>query len=649
MLIIDQLKKGELPLRVVALGILAGMGLLAAGLFHVQVLSASRYRTSQASQSFRTVRLPAVRGRIFDVNGMPLAENRPTYNVNLYLEELRESFQSTYKERTAGQRLSVSARAALGSEVRYGVVSNLVGRAGVAMGTSLEVDAREFRRHYNERLALPLTVAKDLGMVEVARYMERGGGLPGLELEVQSMRTYPYGSIAAHILGHLRRDDRPQDEDVFTRYSLPDFRGAAGIEAYWEGALGGRPGVKSVLVNNLGYRHSETIWEPALPGANIFLTLDVRVQKRAEEVLRSQGAETRGAIVVMDVHSGDLLAMASAPTFDPNDFVPGISTEKWQLLLDEYLAPQFNRATGMHAPGSIFKIVVGLAALESGTLRPEEIYHSPGYYLLGTGDGKGRKIKDTANGGMPADFDFRKAFKLSSNAYFVHYGLMTGLDDIVALGQRLHLGETTGLPVLRSQELAGIFPTPDWRSRERGGAWYDGDTANLSIGQGYIAVTPVQMAVMTSAVANGGKVLWPRLVARVEPQDAKRAGEAVRLPPARVRDHLGVSERSLRIVREAMLADVEDRDGTGRQAGVEGYRVAAKTGTAQARKRGRMDHITWFVAFGPYEEPEYAVVVMVESGRSGGETCAPLAGEMFKVLRDLKTRPLMRPELARVD
>jgi len=647
MLIIDQLKKGEYQLRLLAWMILLGLGVLASGLFYVQVVSGKSYQASQVNQSFRTVRLPAVRGRILDVNGVALAENRPAYNVNLYLEELRGHFQSAYRQVTLGRRLSGSERDALGRGVRYQVVSNLVALAGQAIQQSVAVDARRFRTHYNERLALPLTVAADLPLVSVARFLEGGVGLPGLELEVQPVRNYPYGSLAAHTIGYLRRDDRPGGEDFLTRYSLPDYRGVVGIEGEFDDHLRGRPGVKSVLVNNLGYRQSETVWEPAEAGDNVYLTLDARVQRSAEAALSSAGGDTRGAVVVMDVHTGDLLALASAPAFDPNEFVPRISQEKWDALMDPRLTPQIHRATaGIYAPGSIFKLVVAMAGLESGVLDPRRVYHSPGYYQLGTGP-RARRIKDTANRGQPDDFDFRKALKLSSNAYFVHYGLLTGLDDIVAIGQRLHLGEKTGLPI--GQEEAGDFPTPEWRAHQRRGLWQDGDTANLAMGQGYITVTPIQMAVMIGAVANGGTVLWPRLVDRVEPQEPGRSRDGYRIPSGRPRDHLGVSGRTLRTLREAMLADVEDDDGTGRRARLEGYRIAAKTGTAQVQKVGPWDHITWFAAFGPYEEPRYAVVVMIESGDSGGETCAPLARQVFEALRSLPETPVVTPAIARVD
>jgi len=631
MLILDQLKRGDRQLRVLALGMLLGLGVLLVGLFYVQVIAGKRYRASQVNQSFRTVRLPAVRGLIVDAQGRPLADNRPVYNVHLYLEELRPLFQAEFARRIEGQRLTRSQRLALGLETRYSVVSNLVARTAEAIGQPLELEAKAFHKHYEQRLALPMPIATDLSLEAVARFVEQATGLPGIELQVLPVRSYPEGSLAAHVLGYLKRDDRPKEEDFFTRYSLPDYRGVVGIEGVWDPSLRGRPGIKSVLVNNLGYRESETVWEPAEAGDTVHLTLDIDIQRAVERALRGRGERARGAIVVMDVETGDVVAMASAPTYEPAGFLPRIHTKAWEALNDPVLLPLFNRASfGFYAPGSIFKIVVALAALEAGILDPERVYHSPGYYQLGSNE-RGRRIRDMANGGMPSSFNFKKAFKQSSNAYFVHYGLLTGLDDIVALGQRLHLGEETWLPI--GQEAAGIFPTPEWRMRARQGRWMEWDTASLSIGQGAVAVTPVQMAVMTSAVANGGRVLWPRLVTRVVPSGSRRDGEPFRIAPGKIRDHLGVSARALEIVREGMLADVEDPEGTGRQARMEGYRIAAKTGTAQVQKPGYMDHITWFVAFGPFEAPRYATVVMIESGDSGGETCAPLAREDFESLR----------------
>jgi penicillin-binding protein 2 len=637
MLIVDQLRRGDPPLRFLALGVLLGLGVLALGLFYVQVLSARRFKESQVSQSFRTVRMPAIRGRVLDNQSVPLADNRPVYTVNLYLEELRPGFQTAYSQAIRGLKLSVAERAALGRQTRYAVVSNLIQQVAAVLRQPVELSPDKFREHYEQRLALPLPVCSDLSPEQVARFVEQAAGLPGLELEVQPVRSYPHGPTAAHVLGYLRRNDRPEEEDLLTRYSLPDYAGAAGIEAVFDLSLRGRPGVKSVLVNNLGYRQSENTWVTSEPGQDVHLTLNLELQRAAEAALRSGGNAVRGAIVLMDVHSGDLLAMVSSPAIEPGRFIPRLRPQDWAAYQDEVLLPLVNRATaGAYMPGSIFKIVVSLAALQAGILDPARVYHSPGYYQLGK-SGRGRIIRDTANGGQPTSFDFRRAFKLSSNAYFIHYGLLTGLDDLVALGERLHLGEKTGIPV--GQESPGIFPTAEWRDHELEGHWFEGDTANLSIGQGKIAVTPIQMAVMTAAVANGGKVLWPRLVARVEPQDPGRRHEGINLASGRVRNELGIAAAHLRRVRDAMVADTEDEDGTGNRARIEGFKMGAKTGTAQVDRFNprRKDHITWFVSFAPAEQPTHALVVMIESGVSGGETCAPIARQVWLAVRNQRS------------
>jgi penicillin-binding protein 2 len=375
------------------------------------------------------------------------------------------------------------------------------------------------------------------------------------------------------------------------------------------------------VVNYLGYRHS--VFDSGEPqsGADVQLTLDLELQARAEAALRGH----RGAAVVMDAHRGDVLVLASAPTFDPGLFTTTMSTQTWASLTNEYRKPLLNRATaGIYAPGSIFKMVVGLAALENG-LDPAEAIYNPGFIEVA-----GRSIKDEV---APGRYDFRRAFLKSSNTYFIHHGLRLGGDSVGSLEKlnsivaRLHLGEETGIPVM--QERSGSYPTRD-AIRRRG--WAPGDMANLCIGQGPIAVTPLQMAVMTAAVVNGGDVLWPRIVERIVPADgAPEIAPAV--PAGAVRDRLGVSEGSLRVVRGAMLADVTDPEGTGREAAVSGMIIGGKTGTAQVTEGRRVvDHITWFASFAETQQRLYSVVVMVESGEGGGRTCAPIARQMFQAI-----------------
>jgi len=659
MLIFDQLRKNDRQLQVLSICVLSGLGLLLLGLWYVQVLSAKRFKNTQISQSFRAVRIPAIRGKILDANGTVLAENRPSYNVNLYLDELRPLFQTRYgdaksqvlgelKKSGANPKLSREQILELGRRTRYQVVSNLFLLVTSALQSPQILDEKQFRQHYDQRLFLPMPVMTGLTPQQTALFVEQAGSFPGFDLDVQPVRVYPHHAVATHLLGHLQRDDSVDDEDVFFNYRMPDYRGVVGIEGVHDEPLRGRTGVKSVLVNSLGYRQAENIWAPAEAGRNVFLTIDLAIQTAAEQALRNApvpySGPPRGAVVVMDPRNGDLIAMASNPTYDPNDLVQHLSPEKAEYLNDPTLRPQINRAMQEnYAPGSIFKIVVGLAGLEAGTLDPEEIYQSQGLYVVGRGE---RPIHDPAG---PGNFNFRRALLKSSNSYFIHEGLKLGVDRIVEMGQRFHLGERSG--ILPHQEAPGILPTREWRKENHGGGWFDGHTANISFGQGELALTPLQVAVVISAIANGGTVFWPRLVSRTEPQDPFAEDPPVTFPSGRTRGLLNVSKRSLDILREAMAADVEDAEGTGKKALVQGLRICAKTGTAQ-RMTGRkvIGHTIWFASFAPYEAPRYVVIVMLETeqGGSGGDNCAPVAHQIYLALqrREQAPKPIKLETLA---
>lgn len=632
MLVFDQLKKNDPQLRVIAWVVAAGLIILLAGLWYVQIVSSRRFVENLKSQSFRTVRLPALRGKILDRHGGELAKNVPTYNLSLYLEDpaLRALFQQQYRAAKGGRKLTRAQAGELARATRYQVVSNVVLRLAGVLQQPVTLDEARFQNHYQQSLALPLPVVTGLSTIQIARFQENSSNPPGLDLEIQPLRVYPRQTSAAHVLGHLKRnEDSVGDEDAFYNYRLPDFTGVAGIESMFDDRLRGRAGAKSVLVNNLGYRQSENIWTPVEAGQNIFLTLDLGVQQAADRALseaRSRYPQTRGAAVVLDVRNGDVLALSSAPVFDPNHFVRGVSHAEWAVLSDPEQHPMLNRAVyGGFPPGSIFKIVVALAALESGW-NPTNIYRSQGHATVGN-----RVIADTAPAG---DYDFRRAFKLSSNSYFIECGLAAGVDRILAIGQRLQFGQRTGL-TLRPDSPA-LLPTREWQ-RENKPVWRDGDTANLCIGQGEVTVTPLQVALMIAAVANGGKVLRPRLVERVQAQELVGTAAVRADSPAQVRDELPVSARTLEVVRAAMLADVEDADGTGRHAALPGWRISGKTGTAQLMKgRTVIDHVTWFASFAPYDQPRYAVVVMVEGGSSGGGTCAPAARKIYEALQKME-------------
>jgi penicillin-binding protein 2 len=487
---------------------------------------------------------------------------------------------------------------------------------------------------------MPYPILKNLNASDIARFQEHFTSNLGVDLELESIRCYPLGRTASHLLGYLIRDDSSQEgEDADYNYRLLDYRGLLGVEAGFDTQLRGRAGGESVLVNNLGYRQSENLWSPPEPGKNLMLTIDLDLQRAAERSLATrQKPDVKAAVVVMDVRSGDVLAMVSSPAVDPNNYIEGFTAAEIARKDDDDLRPQINRATQEnYAPGSVFKVVTGLAALEAG-LNPEKLYEvqadpsRPGRGCIYIGR---RKIEDTA---PPGEYNFRRALERSSNSYFITNGLRAGVDRIVTLAKRFHFGEKTGLPT--RQETRGDLPSLE---RVHAG-WRDGDTANLCIGQGEVAVTPLQMAVAYSAIANGGTVFWPRLALRIESQAPVTHAVVTNFPAGQVRDQLGVSTRSLKILRDAMLAETEDAEGTGRAAVVPGLRICGKTGTAQVKDSANRltGYNFWFASFAPYENPRFAVIVMVQSpgAGSGGSVCAPIAHDIYEeILKKEKSAP----------
>ena len=412
MLIFDQLRRADQQLRWLAALVLAGMLVLLAGLWRVQVLSARKYAESLKDQSVRNVLVAAPRGKILDRNGYLLADNQPRFTVNIYLEDLRNLFYKEYTNNVRpdfvakhpGTKITTAIKAELNRTARYNVVSNIVWEVSSAvLPLPLILNEKQFNKHYNESLALPLQILPDpraassLTPEQVAAFMERAVRVPGVELEVQPTRVYPYRASAVHMIGYVRQEVIHTDEEgIAFEDKTPVLVGKVGIESIYDDQLRGKAGIKSILVNNLGYRQREEVWSPPLAGQNVTLTLDLEIQQAAERALVTAGNVTgpdvRGAAVVMDVRTGDILAMASAPAYDPNLFIGRVTPEVWEHLIDPKLRPMLNRAFyGSYQPGSTFKIITGLAALDAGVMDPHQIYYSPGYFMLGR-----RRIDDTA-------------------------------------------------------------------------------------------------------------------------------------------------------------------------------------------------------------------------------------------------------------
>lgn len=643
MFVFEQLKTTDRRLQVFGGAILIGLLILLGRLWQLQVLSAKTYRAYLENQTFRTVRVPAIRGKILDRNRVPLADNHPTYNLNLYLEELQPRFNFEYtnsvkKEFTnsfPNVKLTRTVIADLEREARYQSVSNLLFQVSASLQNPKLLLEKEFHQHYGQKRSLPLTLLGNLTFGEVAQLLESGSLDSTLDVEIEPRRIYPYSNAIAHLIGYVKREEEPvnrgqepSDEDEINyRFWVPGYKGQKGIEFAFDRELRGKPGVKTVLVNSTQYRQSEELLQPPEPGKNVVLTIDAEIQKTADRVLRQHGEKTRGAVIVMQCQTGDILALASSPTFDPNSFIPRITTADWAQMNDQELLPLFNRAVyGGYLPGSTFKMVVSLACLENG-LDPLAKWYSAGNFRLG------RVWGDLAGVGM---FDFRRAFAHSSNPYFQRHGMIAGPREIIRMGRQLGLGEPTG--ITGGQEHRGYLPNDQDLKKSDGSRWMDGDTANLSIGQGDITVTPLQMAVVTSAVANSGKVLKPRLVIRVGSQEPDSPVNPIRFPASQVRRRLNVSLENLTLLQQAMLDDVEfyDEDrgkwGTGHKAYIKDFRICGKTGTAQKYIKRVKHLITWFVSYAPFENPRYAVVVVIEGGSGGGTTCAPMARQIYQTI-----------------
>jgi penicillin-binding protein 2 len=655
MFIFDLLKNQQQRVRVIAAGIAAGLVALLGGLWFVQVVSAKHFEMDLQRQSFRTVRVSAVRGRILDRTGLPLAENRPHYNAVVYLEELRGQFDTELEQLTHAyvrqhpEIVSVKHKINLKSAVRtqlqlqadYRVVSNLAWNAGALLQEPRALDAKLFLRQTGNYPYMPFQILTNLAPRQVAIFAEQLSSQPALELETQPVRSYPHGAAAAHLVGYVQRKDNFEDEEFSCQYRLPDYEGKSGVEGAFDSQLRGQPGIKSVLVNNRGYRQREETITAAEGGEDIWLTIDLAVQQAAEKALAEAVFNTRGgAAVVMDVRNGDILALASAPAFDPNVFITGISESESQRLNDEEHSPQLNRAVdGAYPPGSTFKIITAIACLESRVLDPNEVYNSPGEYSE-----SGHHIADTAG---PGEFNFERAFYRSSNTYFIHYGMKAGLRKLLEVAKRFHLGEKTQIGI--HPEAGGHVPGPEDAGRALG----QSSTPDVCIGQ-EIDVSPLQMAVMTGAIANGGTLFWPRLISHSVSPDSGQQKEIC--AAGRVRERLSLDPRHLEIIRQAMLADTEHGapgdfgtayeafHAANREPFLADFRVAGKTGTAQVESSGKTKYDdTWFVSFGPYENPRYAVVVMVDHGASGGRSCAPVARKIYQALIKSEQSPANKP------
>ncbi len=592
--------------RLRAIGTIVALGffMLLAALWRVQVMYGEHYDNKQGAQSLRRIRIPAARGEIVDRNGVVLANNRPSYDIAIYLDQLG--------------RFSKKANVVAIAH------SNLVALSSV-VGLPLTLADRDLQVHYEYRRPLPLRIWQDVRPETVAAFAERASNLPGADLIVMPVRQYPQGSLAAHLLGFVNKADESDDKEIEKFYYYqPDSVGQQGVEKACDEYLRGSPGGRTIRVTPAGMLADDLGEKPAERGGRVTLTIDVHLQRIVEDALAQvhlpAGRELRGAAVLLDVRTGEILAMASVPSFDPNIFNPGTPAPAVQAVFNDAAKPMLNRVIGgRYPPGSTFKPITLLAGLESGAISPQDTVVCSGSIQIGNWPRPFRCSNHSGHGPI----DAYNAIAESCDVWFYREGLKVGPDAITRMAGEFGLGQPTGFDVGREQW--GFVPTRAWKWSQHREKWLDGNTAQLSIGQSYLLVTPMQMACVAATFANRGTCLRPYVVKRIEPVD----GQVVHEGETDIRAHLSANPQQLEFVRRAMLGAVQDARGTAHRADVKGLSVAGKTGTAEYdTKEGRLN-CGWFIGFAPYDQPQVAVAVLIEGAVSGGQTAAPVAGKIF--------------------
>lgn len=576
--------------------------LLFAGLFYrfydLQVSHYQLYATRADSNRIQVQPIPPTRGLIYDRNGILLADNRPSYTLSIV------------RERTADLEQTLATVATL---------INLEEADLNAFYKGLKQRRRPF-----EAVPLRYRLTED----EIAKIAVNEYRLTGVEVEATLVRYYPYGELFAHTLGYVGRINEREvasfSEDASRRYSGTHSIGKMGIERQYESQLLGEVGSQHIEANAHGRVLRVLDRVDPVPGEDLHLHVDVKLQMAAAQAL----AGTRGAVVAIDVATGGILSLVSTPSFDPNLFVTGISHRDYQALSESLDLPLFNRAIqGQYPPGSTLKPMLGLGGLDQGVITPEWQIRDPGFYQL---ENDKRRYRDWKKWGHGNQVDLRQAIVESCDTYFYDLAFRMGIDQMHPVGAAFGLGKKTGIDM--PNERGGLWPSRLWKKANRGLPWFPGDSLNVSIGQGDVLMTPLQLGVMTSVLATRGELRPPRLVSRV----------GSHATPTESTHSYTSSQENWDYVSNAMAGVVHSARGTAKVIAKDlEYRIAGKTGTAQVvgiaqdavYDRDTMLERNWdhalFVAYAPVEKPEIAVAVIIENGEHGSSAAGPVARKIF--------------------
>jgi penicillin-binding protein 2 len=588
--------------RLLIATVILGLAFLVLGsrLWYLQVLRGDEFAEFSLENHIRVERIPAPRGRILDRYGKELVVNRTSFDVYVIPKDVNDIAHISH---SLSQILNLD-KSHIDNNIRSALTK------------------RSFK---------PVLIAKDINRDQLAFIEARRSSHPGVIIEINNLRQYPQGDLGAPFLGYIGKVSEAELKNN-PKINNNDLVGKTGVEKGWEANLRGDDGYIQKVTDALGREVESTLFledlqnKKSTPGNDVLLTIDIELQKAAEEVLGDQS----GAIVAVNVNSGEILALASKPSFNPADFIKGIDSKTWSDLVNDKSSPLLNRATqGLYAPGSVFKMVPAVAALNEGFIDPEEYIHCPGYYKVG--NSTFRCWKRGGHGRV----NLRSAIVKSCDVYFYKIAERMGIDNLSKYIRAFGFGSMSGVGI---EERAGISPSREWKLRRFNKPWYKGETIVSAIGQGYVSVTPAQVAMMTSAVANGGTLLKPAIVKEIISYSGERKFKHAPI----VSGKIPVEREMLELIKDALVGVVNDPGGTGRAARIKDMTVAGKTGTAQvvsldsqSDQKKHRDH-AWFTSYAPAEDPEIAVTVLIEHGGKGGSVAAPIARKILEVYKTLK-------------
>ncbi|MFO7709279.1 MAG: penicillin-binding protein 2 [Desulfobacterales bacterium] len=582
--------------RIVGLSICALVAfiVLLARLAYLQVVVGEDFQRLSVNNSIRLQIIDPPRGLILDANGLKLAENRPSFDV-------------VFTPKDAGDAPRVLEELAAYLQVP---TDDLSSRVKHTRGLGA------FR---------PVLVRQDIGRDALAVVETRKMDLPGVQVDVRIRRNYIHGAFASHLIGYLG-EVSPEElsRGALTGLRGGDTIGKFGVERMFDASLRGEPGGRQVEVNASGQVMRVLNTVAARPGRNLHLTIDHALQERTEQLLEG----VAGAAVAVDPRNGRVLAMASSPPFPPNAFVSGIDATQWDALVSHPFRPLENKATqGEYPPGSTFKIVTAMAGLEEKVIDESSTFDCAGFLSFAGRDY--RCWKKEGHGRV----DVRRALAESCDVFFYRVGQRLGVDRLAWYAKACGLGTATGIGL--EPESRGLIPSSVWKKRRFGVPWQDGETLSISIGQGYNLTTPLQMAMLTAAVANGGTRYRPFVLHRVETME----GEVVHRSQPEVVGKLPSAPRTLALIQQGLAAVVNGERGTARRVHLNDIEIAGKTGTSQVvgRREGGDDYVpphlrahAWFVCYAPASAPQIAIAVVVENGEHGSSATGPIAREMVK-------------------